>query len=216
MLFGHREVVMRCPSAGMGERSLMRRARRASASRRLCPSFGLPSAGKDVIWHGYAWRCAALWATQRATKLCGSRWNHPPRRQLHLPLRAPCGRTGGVPARSQIAWGAFVVVAAGGRGKQGHLVDALAPRGDEGRGTLRKAWGSREQALIPRSPNGATPSSDGGSAAESIGGGGEPGELKHLSTRRKGHQQQSSGLRAGGRDSVSSGERTRTRPVASR
>ena len=31
----------------------------------------------------------------------------------------------------------------------------------------------------------------------------EPGELKHLSTRRKGHQ----------RDSVSSGERTRTRPV---
>lgn len=38
---------------------------------------------------------------------------------------------------------------------------------------------------------------------ESIGNKGEPGELKHLSTRRKGHQ----------RDSVSSGERTRTRPV---
>ena len=32
---------------------------------------------------------------------------------------------------------------------------------------------------------------------------GKPGELKHLSTRRKGNQ----------RDSVSSGERTRTRPV---
>src|SRR3954451_19488262 len=31
----------------------------------------------------------------------------------------------------------------------------------------------------------------------------EPGELKHLSTRRKGHQ----------RDSVSSGERTRIRPA---
>src|SRR3954471_24579232 len=31
----------------------------------------------------------------------------------------------------------------------------------------------------------------------------EPGELKHLSTRRKGHQ----------RDSVSSGERTRIRPM---
>ena len=31
----------------------------------------------------------------------------------------------------------------------------------------------------------------------------KPGELKHLSNRRKGHQ----------RDSVSSGERTRTRPV---
>ena len=38
---------------------------------------------------------------------------------------------------------------------------------------------------------------------EFIGIQGEPGELKHLSTRRKGHQ----------RDSVSSGERTRTRPV---
>ena len=38
---------------------------------------------------------------------------------------------------------------------------------------------------------------------EFIGHKGEPGELKHLSTRRKGHQ----------RDSVSSGERTRIRPV---
>jgi hypothetical protein len=27
---------------------------------------------------------------------------------------------------------------------KGHLVDALVPRGDEGRDTLRKAWGSRE------------------------------------------------------------------------
>ena len=39
--------------------------------------------------------------------------------------------------------------------------------------------------------------------SEFIGVKSEPGELKHLSTRRKGHQ----------RDSVSSGERTRTRPV---
>ena len=38
---------------------------------------------------------------------------------------------------------------------------------------------------------------------EYIGHKSEPGELKHLSTRRKGHQ----------RDSVSSGERTRTRPM---
>ena len=38
---------------------------------------------------------------------------------------------------------------------------------------------------------------------EYIGVQGEPGELKHLSTWRKGHQ----------RDSVSSGERTRTRPA---
>src|SRR3954462_14416167 len=52
--------------------------------------------------------------------------------------------------------GRGAVVAGVGRGKQGHLVDALAPRGDEGRGTLRKARGSREQALSPGSPNGAT------------------------------------------------------------
>jgi len=39
---------------------------------------------------------------------------------------------------------------------EGHLVDALASGGDEGRGTLRKATGSREQALIRGYPNGAT------------------------------------------------------------
>ena len=38
---------------------------------------------------------------------------------------------------------------------------------------------------------------------EYIGHKSKPGELKHLSNRRKGHQ----------RDSVSSGERTRTRPM---
>lgn len=43
------------------------------------------------------------------------------------------------------------------RVNEGHLVDALALRGDEGRGTLRKAWGRCEQPLIPRSPNGETP-----------------------------------------------------------
>jgi hypothetical protein len=40
--------------------------------------------------------------------------------------------------------------------KEGHLVDALALRGDEGRGTLRKARGRCERSLIPGSPNGAT------------------------------------------------------------
>ena len=40
--------------------------------------------------------------------------------------------------------------------REGHSVDALAPGGDEGRGTLRKAMGSREQALIRGCPNGAT------------------------------------------------------------
>src|SRR5665213_304469 len=48
------------------------------------------------------------------------------------------------------------------------------------------------------------PTPQGVSRPESIGSRGEPGELKHLSNRRKGHQ----------RDSVSSGERTRTRPAA--
>ena len=40
---------------------------------------------------------------------------------------------------------------------EGHSVDALALRGDEGRGTLRKVMGSCEQALIREYPNGATP-----------------------------------------------------------
>ena len=47
------------------------------------------------------------------------------------------------------------------------------------------------------------PGPQGSTHTEYIGVGSEPGELKHLSNRRKGHQ----------RDSVSSGERTRTRPV---
>jgi len=36
-------------------------------------------------------------------------------------------------------------------------VNALASRGEEGRGRLRKAAESREQALTRRYPNGATP-----------------------------------------------------------
>ena len=45
---------------------------------------------------------------------------------------------------------------AGVKRREGHLVDALALRGDEGRGTLRKARGRCERSLIPGSPNGAT------------------------------------------------------------
>ena len=73
------------------------------------------------------------------------------------------------------------------RAREGHSVDALAPGGDEGRGTLRKATGSREQALIRGCPNGAT-HPFGVSPHESIVWRGEPGELKYLSTRRKRHQ----------------------------
>jgi hypothetical protein len=36
------------------------------------------------------------------------------------------------------------------------MVDALALNAEEGRGSLRKASGSREQALIRGSPNGET------------------------------------------------------------
>ncbi|GFR35937.1 hypothetical protein TCEA9_17490 [Thermobrachium celere] len=36
------------------------------------------------------------------------------------------------------------------------MVDALAPGADEGRGKLRKAAGSRKQAVIRRCPNGGT------------------------------------------------------------
>src|ERR671933_1956330 len=61
------------------------------------------------------------------------------------------------------------------RAREGHSVDALAPGGDEGRGTLRKAMGSREQALIRGCPNGAT-HPFGVSCTESIGVRGEPGE----------------------------------------
>ena len=37
--------------------------------------------------------------------------------------------------------------------EQEHRVDAKAPSTEEGRGKLRKAWGSCKQTLIPRYPN---------------------------------------------------------------
>ncbi len=50
-------------------------------------------------------------------------------------------------------------------------MDALAPAGEEGRGKLRKASGSRKQALIRGSPNGETQSGKTGlRPAEFIGG----------------------------------------------
>src|SRR4051812_37084936 len=51
------------------------------------------------------------------------------------------------------------------------------------------------------------------SPSEFIGRRGEPGELKHLSSRRKGHQHGCLRKQTPG-DSPSSGERTGTRPVA--
>ena len=83
-----------------------------------------------------------------------------------------------------------------------HLVDALAVEGDEGRVTLRKATGSCERTLIRRCPNGETHHFM-VRATEFIGCTSEPGELKYLSTWRKGNH----------RDSLSSDERTGTRPM---
>jgi hypothetical protein len=58
------------------------------------------------------------------------------------------------------------------RGKlQGLTVDALAPSAEEGRGSLRKVSGSREQASIREYPNGETRQRGPlASSAESIGG----------------------------------------------
>ncbi len=46
------------------------------------------------------------------------------------------------------------------RSYEGLMVDALAPSAEEGRGSLRKASGSREQAPIRGYPNGETRESE--------------------------------------------------------
>ena len=74
----------------------------------------------------------------------------------------------------------------GGSSKKERRVDALALRADERRDKLRKAAGRSKYLLIRRCLNGETwrrrpPSLH----TECIGMQGEPGELKHLSTRRK-------------------------------
>jgi hypothetical protein len=174
-------VVTRCPSCGHGGSDSRMRRGTAGAGKSCVPVLFFRL--RRDAW--LAWVCLPLGracAVKRSAFVAVVAGIVPGRRLPHV--SSPCVRRRGAPPGGVEA----VVVAGGGRGKQGHLVDALAPRGDEGRGTLRKALGSREQALIRGSPNGATPPSNGRSAAESIGGGGEPGELKHLSTRRKGHQ----------------------------
>ena len=72
---------------------------------------------------------------------------------------------------------------------KGRKGNALALGADEGRDKLRKATGSRKWALIRGYPNGETRQSNTLSAiTESIGYGGEPPELKHLSRARKRNQ----------------------------
>ncbi len=77
-------------------------------------------------------------------------------------------------------------IGAGRSNKKERRVDALALRADERRDKLRKASGRSKYPLIRRSLNGETciPKRY-VSIRQSITYGGEPGELKHLSTRRK-------------------------------
>ena len=70
--------------------------------------------------------------------------------------------------------------------EEGHRVDALALRAEERRDKLRKAVGRSKYLMIHGFLNGETHMDRlHVSISESIGYGGEPGELKHLSSRRK-------------------------------
>ena len=70
--------------------------------------------------------------------------------------------------------------------EEGRRADALALRADERRDKLRKASGRSKYPLIRRFLNGETHMRKPHvSIRQSITYGGEPGELKHLSTRRK-------------------------------
>ena len=64
---------------------------------------------------------------------------------------------------------------------QGRVEDVLAPKGDEGRGRLRKARGSCQTSVDPGIPELLQ--------SEFIGLQSERGELKHLSTHRKRKQE---------------------------
>ena len=63
-------------------------------------------------------------------------------------------------------------------------MDALAPGADEGRGKLRKGTGKSKHLEIRTYPYGATRQVKTCHPEK----GGRPGELKHLSTRRKRNQ----------------------------
>ena len=89
-------------------------------------------------------------------------------------------------------------------------MDALAPRGEEGRGKLRKATASGQRALTRGCPNGVTPPAvtpgDGGPKAPEKGGRGPPGNTRGSETSQYPEEQKEQF------DSVSSGERSRKSP----
>jgi hypothetical protein len=136
----------------LGTAGLAASRARTGAGKRVLPRpflFGLSVFGRGGFWHGYAQASLG-----RGTRPSGqmSSWSvcccsGPSRGGGTLPVFGPVGPRGGAAVRSPLG---------GVEGKEGHLVDALAPRGDEGRGTLRQAPGSRERASIRGSPNGAT------------------------------------------------------------
>ena len=77
-------------------------------------------------------------------------------------------------------------MATGRPSKKERRADALALRADERRDKLRKASGRSKYPMIRRYLNGETRRRKAPSAyGESIAMRGEPGELKHLSSRRK-------------------------------
>ena len=95
--------------------------------------------------------------------------------------------------------------------KKERRVDALALRADERRDKLRKAAGRSKYPLIRRCLNGETRMSNPhASIRQSITYGREPGELKHLSSRRNRKKQVLSLER--NIDFQSSGERNGKRP----
>ena len=69
--------------------------------------------------------------------------------------------------------------------KEGRREDAWPHCTEEGRAKQRNATASRKEAKTRRCPNGGTRQSEGLSSRK----GEVPGELKHLSTRRKRKQQ---------------------------
>jgi hypothetical protein len=72
--------------------------------------------------------------------------------------------------------------------EHGQTVDALALGADEGRRRRRKVLGSCQQALSQDYPNGETPPWSYRETTSLLERWGAPGELKHLSTPRKGNR----------------------------
>ena len=73
--------------------------------------------------------------------------------------------------------------------ENGRTVDALVSAGEEGRGRLRKAAGSRQTGNDPQVSEWGNPAGlkDRSPGSEYIAVWGKRGELKHLSTRRNKH-----------------------------